>query len=409
MMAKRMVKRMIPLGMITKESLLLIVLVLVSLILVSSVIGADATGTDSVSLKVINNGFSCNAVPPYECECKSKVSCQYADGRTISPGGKTTVASLCEISPTISGCVASPSTSASAPTEIELRQRYGDFLCATDGSYCLCDNSAGCSVNGNSIPYQQSVDACVISKSFRGCTTTPGGGEVAPAGTTGTVGSTSTIVGPISTLINGDGPAGIAWTSVACANPRRCQEIDEVWSPSSTSRQWLGISRWIVAATSEIAAKVKEVVSGSWKSFDEVYKPQALGLTTTGTTSVSGSQAIKTANNLDISCATSYNTDVEWKALLDTIAWAEGTDKYARNNGGVAGYNIYYGGSAFSDLSAHPIETKEKSYMAGPSGGTSAAGRYQFVYNTYKALKNNNNLFPRGLNLLPFLNKAPSS
>jgi len=71
----------------------------------------------------------------------------------------------------------------------------------------------------------------------------------------------------------------------------------------------------------------------------------------------------------------------EMKALLDTIAWAEG-----------ANYNVMFGYNKnkpneriFSDFSAHPVYTGEMPPKGFPfSGGTStAAGRYQFLKVTY--------------------------
>lgn len=74
----------------------------------------------------------------------------------------------------------------------------------------------------------------------------------------------------------------------------------------------------------------------------------------------------------------------EYRALLDTIAWAEGTDCH---------YNMMMGRMLFKDYSAHPIETKEmpeKGFEFGPrwrKRHSTAAGRYQFLYRTYNLLK----------------------
>ena len=74
----------------------------------------------------------------------------------------------------------------------------------------------------------------------------------------------------------------------------------------------------------------------------------------------------------------------EYHALLDTIAWAEGTDCH---------YNMMMGRMLFKDYSAHPIETKEmpeKGFEFGPRWRkrySTAAGRYQFLYKTYNLLK----------------------
>jgi muramidase (phage lysozyme) len=57
------------------------------------------------------------------------------------------------------------------------------------------------------------------------------------------------------------------------------------------------------------------------------------------------------------------------KALLETIAWAEG-----------AKYNILFGGQTFSDYSTHPnIKVTKGKYVS------TAAGKYQILYRTWKA------------------------
>ncbi len=78
----------------------------------------------------------------------------------------------------------------------------------------------------------------------------------------------------------------------------------------------------------------------------------------------------------------------EYHALLDTIAWAEGTDHH---------YNMMIGRMLFTDYSSHPIETGEMPEKGIPFKTregkywrimySSAAGRYQFLYRTYKSLK----------------------
>lgn len=85
--------------------------------------------------------------------------------------------------------------------------------------------------------------------------------------------------------------------------------------------------------------------------------------------------------------------DAYTRAMLDAIAWAEGTDKLARANGDYAGYNIMFAGETFSDYSAHPIDTGEMPSSGiffnynGNTGYSKAAGRYQFTYSTYNDLK----------------------
>lgn len=74
----------------------------------------------------------------------------------------------------------------------------------------------------------------------------------------------------------------------------------------------------------------------------------------------------------------------EYRALLDTIAWAEGT---------TCNYNMMIGRMLFTDYSAHPIDTGEmppKGFEFGPRWRkrySTAAGRYQFLHRTYLKLK----------------------
>jgi len=71
----------------------------------------------------------------------------------------------------------------------------------------------------------------------------------------------------------------------------------------------------------------------------------------------------------------------EFRALLDTIAYAEGTNNH---------YNIMFGGRTFSDYSAHPTKTREMSRRGirfGRRNRSTAAGRYQFLARTYHDLK----------------------
>lgn len=78
----------------------------------------------------------------------------------------------------------------------------------------------------------------------------------------------------------------------------------------------------------------------------------------------------------------------EYRALLDTIAWAEGTDCH---------YNMMVGRMLFTNYASHPIETGEMPEKGVPfkTRGrkywriiySTAAGRYQFLYRTYKTLK----------------------
>mgnify|MGYP001611367210 CR=1 FL=1 len=81
-----------------------------------------------------------------------------------------------------------------------------------------------------------------------------------------------------------------------------------------------------------------------------------------------------TSNSITSYCGVATGNTPEIRALLDTVAWAEG-----------GGYNIRFGGGTFSDLSTHPyFNEKENKVTPEPI----AAGRYQFMYYTYDNLKN---------------------
>lgn len=85
----------------------------------------------------------------------------------------------------------------------------------------------------------------------------------------------------------------------------------------------------------------------------------------------------------------------EYRALLDAIAWAEGTDCH---------YNMMAGRMLFTNFTAHPIETGEMPKTGTPftvrwrKVYTTAAGRYQFLHRTYLTLKNEAGLFQTGFN-----------
>ena len=65
------------------------------------------------------------------------------------------------------------------------------------------------------------------------------------------------------------------------------------------------------------------------------------------------------------------------QAWLDMIAYAEGTDR----NKSRGGYNILFGGGRFSDLTRHPDKV-----VKAPGIASAAAGRYQFMPDTWKAV-----------------------
>lgn len=66
----------------------------------------------------------------------------------------------------------------------------------------------------------------------------------------------------------------------------------------------------------------------------------------------------------------------EQRAMLDAIAFAEGTAKYPNN-----GYNTHFAGSQFSDFSRHPDKVIRSGRYA-----SAAAGRYQFMPGTFNRL-----------------------
>lgn len=69
-------------------------------------------------------------------------------------------------------------------------------------------------------------------------------------------------------------------------------------------------------------------------------------------------------------------TDPNARKWLDAIAYAEGTD---RNLTGDNGYNVIFGGGTFKDLSRHPDRV-----ISGGGYSSAAAGRYQFMPDTWK-------------------------
>ncbi|MGJ5674332.1 MAG: glycoside hydrolase family 24 protein [Nostochopsis sp.] len=66
------------------------------------------------------------------------------------------------------------------------------------------------------------------------------------------------------------------------------------------------------------------------------------------------------------------------KAFLDTIAWAEGTS-------GKNGYQMIFGGNSFSNFQKHPRQRKCLRYK-GKKLCSDAAGRYQFLSSTWVGL-----------------------
>jgi len=65
------------------------------------------------------------------------------------------------------------------------------------------------------------------------------------------------------------------------------------------------------------------------------------------------------------------------RAFLDTIAYAEGTDRYGNNNG----YDVIVGGELLSDFSDHP---NKRVWLPAYGIHSTAAGRYQILHRFWK-------------------------
>ncbi len=146
-----------------------------------------------------------------------------------------------------------------------------------------------------------------------------------------------------------------------CLNQKRCDEIDAVW---------LKIVIWINNARK---GQVFDAVK-AWKPFQDTRPSTVINPTNTQEKVPAATKSVST--NF---CVAAYGTN-EQKALLDTIAWAEGTREK---------YNMMFSGKLFNSYASHPVETNEM-----PPGGISAgsytstaAGRYQFLYATFKGLR----------------------
>jgi lysozyme len=75
--------------------------------------------------------------------------------------------------------------------------------------------------------------------------------------------------------------------------------------------------------------------------------------------------------------------DPQLKAFRDVIAYSEGTDKPSVQLSHNHGYDVIVGGSLFTDYSHHPRKlVKLPRYNI----SSTAAGRYQFIWPTWKAL-----------------------
>ncbi len=162
----------------------------------------------------------------------------------------------------------------------------------------------------------------------------------------------NTVFGQPTTPVSSGSGALTAPTSAAekCLDHQRCDEMDKVW---------LTIAAWV---NNLHTGQVFDTVKG-WRPYQEVRPTMVI--------------TPNIPSGVTNFCIASQGTN-EQKALLDTIAWAEAGQ-----------YNIMFGNKPFTNYAAHPVETGEMPPKGFPwSGGTStAAGRYQFLYSTYKDLK----------------------
>ena len=72
------------------------------------------------------------------------------------------------------------------------------------------------------------------------------------------------------------------------------------------------------------------------------------------------------------------------RAFLDTLAWAEGTDRPEVQKSNNKGYDVIVGGSLLTDYSKHPNKLVP---LPRYKISSTAAGRYQFIIKTWNTLK----------------------
>ncbi|MBI2102495.1 endonuclease/exonuclease/phosphatase family protein [Candidatus Woesearchaeota archaeon] len=168
--------------------------------------------------------------------------------------------------------------------------------------------------------------------------------------------------------------------SQKCQIEQRCKDIDSAWTVFGGL---LGIH----------AGEVWVPPKNTWMTFANAYNAKQVIQSQPTTVS---SSAGNSASGV-IQCATADKSMTpEQKALLDTIAYAEGTTLcgFAKK---ASSYNIMLGCRVINSLSAHPRKTGEMpvgGFPFGNGGETStAAGRYQFLYCAGNAC---DNFFPNG-------------
>lgn len=85
-----------------------------------------------------------------------------------------------------------------------------------------------------------------------------------------------------------------------------------------------------------------------------------------------------------VSTVTVDDAEINTRAFLDMLAYAEGTTKN--------GYNTLFGGGTFDNLADHPRRLFPFTNGAGKTLKTTAAGRYQFLSRTWDSLRDKLNL-----------------
>jgi muramidase (phage lysozyme) len=115
-------------------------------------------------------------------------------------------------------------------------------------------------------------------------------------------------------------------------------------------------------------------------------KPEASDINPTTKT---GSKLIK---GLDIPHQIYYELTPERLAVLDLIAFTEGTDREIGNT--KKGYDIYFTGKTFTDFSKHPNVKHKSGKLV-----STAAGRYQFLTKTWNSI--NSSLTSSGFKPFP--------
>ena len=133
------------------------------------------------------------------------------------------------------------------------------------------------------------------------------------------------------------------------------------------------LNRWVVPA----AIKAKDRLKARLRTSGRNVASSVVNLATIAAIALGGYSAERVSNKFiphnstKNYCGGASEGTPEQRALLDTIAWAEGAD-----------YNILYGGGTFSDFRDHPRKKITKWGFT-----SSASGRYQFNIPTHDGMK----------------------